>query len=92
MDTKKESSTGSRNLVERAISEVDGFEELFNRFRRSMSVLGRSDKTFTSYGRHIAALSLHFGRTPLELEADNVQEYLFELQNLSRCIFYRRVL
>jgi integrase len=26
-------------------------------------------------------MSLHFGRTPLELHADDVQEYLFELQN-----------
>ena len=46
--------------------------------------MGRSKKTFESYGRHLAALSLHFGRTPLELEAEDVQEYLFELQNRSK--------
>ena len=49
-----------------------------------MSVMGLSPKTFESYGRHIAAISLHFGRTPLELEADEVMEYLYELQNRSR--------
>lgn len=48
-----------------------------------MSVLGLSASTFENYGRHIAAISLHFGRTPLELSADDVQEYLYELQNRS---------
>lgn len=46
--------------------------------------MGRSAKTFESYGRHLAAISLHFGRTPLELDAEDVREYLFELQQRSR--------
>ena len=29
-------------------------------------------------------MSLHFGRSPLELDAEDVQEYLFELQNRSK--------
>jgi integrase len=49
-----------------------------------MSVLGRSEKTFEGYGRHLAAIALHFGRTPLELDADDVQEYLYELQKRSK--------
>jgi site-specific recombinase XerD len=49
-----------------------------------MSVLGRSTKTFESYGRHLAAISLHFGRTPLELDAEDVREYLYELQTRSQ--------
>jgi len=49
-----------------------------------MSVLGRSDRTFESYGRHLAAISLHFGRTPLELGAEDVQDYLYDLQCRSR--------
>ena len=48
-----------------------------------MSVLGRSESTFKNYVRHLAAMSLHFGRTPLELDAEDVQEYLYELQNRS---------
>ena len=43
-----------------------------------------SVKTFESYGRHLAAISLHFGRTPLELTAEEVQDYLFALQKRSR--------
>jgi site-specific recombinase XerD len=81
---KNEISQGKKNLVERAIEEVTGFEELYCRFRRNVSVLGRSIKTFESYGRHLAAISLHFGRTPLELDAEDVQEYLYELQNRSQ--------
>jgi site-specific recombinase XerD len=46
--------------------------------------LGRSKKTFESYVRHLAVMSLHFGRTPLELDADDVREYLVELQNRSK--------
>ena len=49
-----------------------------------MSVLGRSNKTFESYGRHLAAIALHFGRIPLELEAEDVQEYLYELRQRSQ--------
>jgi len=48
-----------------------------------MSLLGRSVRTLESYGRHLAVMALHFGRSPLELEAEDVQEYLFELQNRS---------
>jgi hypothetical protein len=49
-----------------------------------MSVLGNSPSTLKNYGYHIAVISLHFGRTPLELDADDVQEYLYELQNRSK--------
>ena len=48
-----------------------------------MSVVGRSKKTFESYGRHVAAVSLHFGRIPLKLNAEEVQDYLYELQKRS---------
>jgi site-specific recombinase XerD len=49
-----------------------------------MSVLGRSTKTFEGYGRHLAAMALHFGRTTLELNAEEVNDYLFELQSRSK--------
>ena len=38
-----------------------------------MSVLGRSESTFKNYVRHLAAMSLHFGRTPLELEPEDTE-------------------
>ena len=84
MNELKKESSEVKNLVERAIEEVDGFKILCHRFRRNLSVLGRSPKTFENYIRHLAAIALHFGRSPLELDAEDVQEYLFELQNRSK--------
>jgi len=46
--------------------------------------MGRSQKTFENYGRHLAAIALHFGRTPLKLNAEEVREYLYELQKRSQ--------
>lgn len=40
---------------------------------------GYSTSTLTNYGRSIAKLSLYFGCTPLELDEDQINEYLLEL-------------
>jgi integrase/recombinase XerD len=63
---------------------VAGFEAVLIRFQRSISVLGRSPKTFENYARHVAALALHFGQVPTNLDAEQVQDYLFMLQNRSK--------
>lgn len=60
------------------------FEALLHRFKRSISVLGRSEKTFESYSRNIAAMALHIGKIPTELDIEKVQEYLFLLQKRSK--------
>jgi len=57
---------------------------LLHRFKRSISVLGRSEVTFKSYSRNIAAMALHFGKIPTELDVEQVQEYLFMLQKRSK--------
>jgi hypothetical protein len=46
----------ANKFLNRACSEVTGFEELLIRFQRNMSVLGRSDKTFENYA-HVAVLA-----------------------------------
>lgn len=61
-----------------------GFSEQLARFERNVSVLGRSRKTFENYARHVAAMALHFGCLPTELDADQVQDYLFLLQKRSQ--------
>lgn len=60
------------------------FGELLHRFERNLSILGRSEATFNNYSRHVAALSLHFGRVPTELDPEQVHEYLFMLQKRSK--------
>lgn len=57
-----------------------GFKELIYRFERSISVLGRTQSTFNNYARHLAALSLHYGQLPTELDPEQIHEYLFQLQ------------
>ncbi|MBK1439663.1 tyrosine-type recombinase/integrase [Parapedobacter sp. ISTM3] len=57
---------------------------LLQRFERNISVLGRSKRTFECYSRHVAALALHFQCLPTELEAEQVQDYLYELQQRSK--------
>jgi integrase/recombinase XerD len=62
---------------------VPGFEALIHRFERSISVLGRSQSTFKNYAMHVAAIALHFGKSPLELDQEQIHEYLFMLQKRS---------
>jgi len=63
---------------------VAGFDELLSRFERTISVLGRSQSTFNCYSRHIATMALHFGCLPTELDPEQVQDYLYMLQQRSK--------
>ncbi|MCQ4034960.1 transposase [Kaistella montana] len=54
------------------------------RFERNISILGRSKRTFDNYSRHVAALVLHFGKVPTELDPEDLKDYLFELQKRSK--------
>lgn len=47
-------------------------------------MLGRSRATFNNYSRHVAAISLYFGKLPTELDPEQVHDYLFYLQKKSR--------
>ena len=55
-----------------------------SRFERTVSVLGRSASTFNNYSRHLASISLYFGKIPTELDPEQVQDYLFYLQKKSK--------
>lgn len=59
------------------------FEALILRFQRSISVLGRSVSTFKNYAHHLGAIALHYGKSPLLLDQEQVHEYLFMLQKRS---------
>ncbi|WP_426065123.1 phage integrase N-terminal SAM-like domain-containing protein [Flavobacterium sp. DSP2-3-1] len=71
-------------MLNQAKREVPGFEELLQRFERTVSILGRSQSTFNNYSRHVAAISLYFGKIPTELDAEQVQDYLFYQQKKSK--------
>lgn len=71
-------------MVARAKLEIADFSALLQRFERNISILGRSQRTFESYSRNIASISLHFGKIPTQLEQDQVHDYLFMLQKRSK--------
>jgi len=71
-------------MTNRACREVSGFSDLLYRYRRNLSILGRSERTYDNYSRHIAAITLHFKCLPTKLDPEQVQDYLFGLQQRSK--------
>jgi integrase/recombinase XerD len=67
------------SLVERAKKEVPGFAELLHKVERRMTLAGNSPKTLVCYGRSLAQMALHFGLSPVEVDEEEVQEYLYLL-------------
>lgn len=63
-------------VVERACNKVSGFLALYQELERSISVNGMSQSALVSYSRHLAHLALHYDRMPLDLDADQVMDYL----------------
>jgi len=48
-------------IVEQAITQVHGFERVFNQLDVQVEIKGQSRSTFANYIRRIAGISLHFG-------------------------------
>ncbi|WP_205597620.1 hypothetical protein [Flavobacterium columnare] len=68
MSTKKHPDDLRENkILNQAKREVEGFSEFIYRFERSISILGRSQSTFSNYARHVAAVALYFGKIPKTL-------------------------
>jgi integrase/recombinase XerD len=57
---------------------------MLERLERNVSLLGRSTSTFKNYSRHLAAMALHFGCLPIELDPEQVNDYLYGLQKQSQ--------
>jgi integrase/recombinase XerD len=68
-------------ILKMAQERVEGFSTLYRRFERKMTIAGRSGSTITNYGRHIAAIALHFQCLPTDLDQDQLEDYLFMLQS-----------
>jgi integrase/recombinase XerD len=81
MQTK--STTGLRRaakdyvtIVEQACDKVTGFSLLYKEMERAISITGKSKSTLTNYSRQLAHLSLHYNCFPLDLDAEQVMDYL----------------
>ena len=71
----------SVNVVSRACAQVAGFQELYHRLERKIVLSGKSTSTLKSYGRHIAQIALHFNCLPTQLEAEQLQDYLYLIKS-----------
>jgi site-specific recombinase XerD len=67
----------SVNVIARACAQVVGFKELYGRLERKIVLSGKSQHTLESYGRQIAQIALHFNSLPTELDAEQIQDYLY---------------
>ena len=67
-------------LTERARTTVPGFDSMYKKLEQKVKLSGLSASTLINYGRSMAKISLHFGKTPLDLEDDTINEYLLEVK------------
>ena len=66
-------------IFEQACNKVAGFETMGEHFMRQLVINGKSKSTHENYLRQIAKLALHYGKSPLDLEAIELEEYLYFL-------------
>lgn len=70
---------GKITIYSQACNEIAGFRSMAKEFTRKLVINGKSKSTYQNYLRQIAKLSLYYGRLPLELDVDQMEEYLFHL-------------
>ena len=68
-----------KTLIEKAKREVPGFVEHFAKFEQQMVIGGYSSSTLYNYSRSVARISLHFKKSLLDLDHEEVNQYLFVL-------------
>jgi integrase/recombinase XerD len=68
-------------IVKQACSKVTGFRELYKELERAISITGKSKSTLTNYSRQLAHLALHYNQFPLDLDAEQVMDYLYLIKS-----------
>jgi len=63
-------------VVQQACEKVKGFADLYWELKRSISINGKSQSCLVNYSRQLAHLALHYDRMPLDLDPDQVMDYL----------------
>lgn len=69
------------SYVEIASSKIHGFAAIVQELNKRLTINGRVPGTYLNYSRYLAHLAFHFGKNPLELTADEVIDYLYELKS-----------
>lgn len=72
-------SNSAKTLINRAKKEIPLFREHISKFEEQITLKSYAESTVFSYSRGIAQISLHFGKSPLELDPDEINSYLYNL-------------
>lgn len=73
-------SNSAITLVEKAKLEVPKFAEHYLKFDHQITIKSYSSSTVFSYSRAIAQISLYFKKSPLDLDPDEINAYLYKLR------------
>ncbi|WP_205649770.1 phage integrase N-terminal SAM-like domain-containing protein [Aequorivita ciconiae] len=68
-------------LIQRACISVPEFATLYQKLKRSVELAGKSQSTLTNYARCMAHIALHFNCSPLDLDEEQVLDYLHVLKS-----------
>ena len=71
-------------IVERACDKVKGFSELYKELERSISISGKSQSALINYSRQLAHLAIHYNCSPMDLEHDQVMDFLHLVKSRRR--------
>ena len=71
----------SKTLQERAKREVPGFSDHIRKFEEQITIKSYSPSTVFSYSRCIAQISLYCKKSPLDLDPDEINSYLYAMKN-----------
>ena len=63
-------------IVQQACGKVTGFSDLYKEMERAICISGKSTSTLTNYSRQLAHLSLHYNCLALDLDGEQVMDYL----------------
>jgi len=69
----------AKTIIERAKREVPDFKEHYKKFEEQMVIGGYSSSTLFFYSRAVGSLALHFKKSPLELDDDEINSFLFSV-------------
>lgn len=66
-------------IYSRACYKVLGFQQMSEEFIRKMVINGKSKSTHQNYIRQISKLAIHYEKLPLDIDIDELEEYLYYL-------------
>jgi len=73
----KTKENSAKTIVERAKRDVPDFAEHYAKFEQQTTIGGYAKSTIFNYSRAVAKISLHFGKSLLELDVDEVNQFLY---------------